>query len=286
MNLYMKKAEHYHKPSKRVSSSLGIHPSASDYGSSGPVQVSFLKYVSKVAEIWLPALESLGIAKNDHSLAGHNIGVSQQPASINPTNTTRSYSATAYLFPNSARRNLVVLTSALVQRINWSSSKSGGKVLASGVSFTSGGNEYTVLAKKEVIISAGVVNTPQILELSGVGSEAVLNKAGVDLIVDLPSVVRTCHIYQSKHVGLVHIYLSLFRERIFRTTRRRVLLGSVVTTASPETLSTIMLHLPSSKQRFMPITQTTQPVFSTKPAPVLLICHFLPSLTTMLPKHS
>lgn len=205
----MKKAEHYHAPSKQVSSSLGIHPSASDYGRSGPVQVSFLKYVSKVAEIWLPALESLGIAKNDHPLAGNNIGVSQQPASINPTNTTRSYSATAYLFPNSARTNLAVLTSALVQRINWSSSKSGGKVVASSVTFTSGGNEYTVLAKKEVIISAGVVNTPQILELSGVGSKAVLNKAGVNLVINLPSVVCTCQLQQTRSC---HLILFVGRE--------------------------------------------------------------------------
>lgn len=190
MYSYMQKAEHYHAPSKQVASSIGINPSASDFGNSGPVQISFVKYASKLTETWLPALEALGIAKNDHPLAGNNIGVSQQPADINPTNTTRSYSAAAYLFPNSARKNLVILTNALVQRINWSSSKSGGDVVASGVTFTSGGNEYTVLAKKEVIISGGTVNTPQILELSGIGAKAVLDEAGVNQVVDLPSVVR------------------------------------------------------------------------------------------------
>jgi len=54
-------------------------------------------------------------------------------------------------------------------------------------------NEYTILAKKEVIISGGTVNTPQILEPSGIGAKAVLDKAGINQIVDLPSVV---HKYQ------------------------------------------------------------------------------------------
>lgn len=152
--------------------------------------MSFVKYVSKLSQTWIPALQSLGIAKIDHPLSGSNVGVWLQPSDINPSNTTRSYSAAAYLFPNSARKNLAVLTSALVQRVNWSSSRSGDKVIASGVTFTSGGNEYTVSANKEVIISGGTVNTPQILELSGIGAQSILTKAGVKQVVDLPAVVR------------------------------------------------------------------------------------------------
>lgn len=197
MYKYMKKAEHFHAPSDLVASSLGIRPSISDFGSSGPIQVSFVKYVSKLNEIWLPAMESLGIPKNDHPLAGNNIGVSQHPSDINPTNTTRSYSAAAYLFPNSARKNLVVLTSAFVQKINWSSNNTTDKVVASGVTFTSGGHEYTVMANKEVIICGGTVNTPQILELSGIGARDVLAKAGVNQIVDLPAVVCTDSLCQT-----------------------------------------------------------------------------------------
>lgn len=188
MYCYTKRAEQYHAPSQQVASAYGIQPSPSDYGSSGPVQVSFAKYVSKMAHYWIPALQSLGIPKNENPLAGNNTGVSQQPSSINPTNTTRSYSAAAYLFPNSARQNLAVLTGALVERINWSSSLSNGKVVASGVTFTSGGQEYAVKANKEVIISGGSVNTPQILELSGIGSQTVLSNAGITQVVDLSSV--------------------------------------------------------------------------------------------------
>jgi len=83
---------------------------------------------------------------------------------------------------------LIVLTNALVEKINWSSNNSDDKVVATGVTFTSGGKEYTVTANNEVIISGGTVNTPQLLELSGIGAKDVLHKAGVEQVVDLPSV--------------------------------------------------------------------------------------------------
>jgi choline dehydrogenase-like flavoprotein len=146
------------------------------------------RYVSQLSRKWLSALQSIGVPKNDHPLAGNNIGASQQPSSINPSNTTRSYAAPAYLFPNAARKNLAVLTNALVEKINWSSKKSGGKTVASGVTFTSGGKKYTVVAKREVLVSGGTVNTPQLLELSGIGATDILGKAGIDQVVDLPSV--------------------------------------------------------------------------------------------------
>ena len=141
-----------------------------------------------LAQRWLSALESLGIPTNDHPLAGNNVGVSIPPSDINPRNSTRSYAAPAYLFPNAGRRNLLVLTGALVETINWSSKKSHGAVIASGVNYISGGKKYTVAAKREVIVSCGTVKTPQLLELSGIGAKAILDKAGVKVVVDLPSV--------------------------------------------------------------------------------------------------
>jgi choline dehydrogenase-like flavoprotein len=141
-----------------------------------------------LARKWFRALESLGIKKNDHPLAGNNVGASMQPSDIDPRNITRSYAAPAYLFPIADRKNLNVLTEALVSKINWLPKKIGGKVVASGVHFISGGKEYTVSAKREVIISCGTVNTPQLLELSGIGAKRVLDKAGVDQVVELSSV--------------------------------------------------------------------------------------------------
>lgn len=136
----------------------------------------------------MPALESLGIKKNYDTFSGENVGASCEPSGINPVNSTRSYSASAYLIPNAARKNLAVLTSALVEKINWSTKKQEGNVVASGITFSSGGKRYTVNATKEVIVSGGSINTPQILELSGIGSSSILAKAGVKQVIDLPSV--------------------------------------------------------------------------------------------------
>jgi choline dehydrogenase-like flavoprotein len=141
-----------------------------------------------LAEKWLRALDSLGIPTNGHPLAGYNVGASIQPSDIDPRNTTRSYAAPAYLFSNADRENLIVLTNALVEKINWLPKKIGGKVVASGVVFVSGGKEYTVAAKRDVIISCGTVKTPHLLELSGIGAKDILSKAGVKVVIDLPSV--------------------------------------------------------------------------------------------------
>ncbi|PWY97515.1 alcohol oxidase [Testicularia cyperi] len=178
-NLYaaMKKSETFHAPSKKNADLLEIQPVASDYGTSGPIQVAFPNYIPKVVSKWVKALTSLGVPYNNQPLSGENVGASQQPSDINPSNYTRSYSAPAYLFPNQARKNLQVLTNALATKINFDTSSD--KLSATGVSFTSNGKPYIVKAKKEVIVSGGTVNSPQLLELSGIGNKTVLSKAGI-----------------------------------------------------------------------------------------------------------
>ncbi|KAF7984519.1 hypothetical protein HWV62_13683 [Athelia sp. TMB] len=185
---YMKKAEDYHPPSAEQAASLHTQPPPSALGKDGPLKVSFVKYVSKVTNLWVPALVSLGVKKNGDTFSGTNAGASCEPSGINPVNSTRSYSTTAYLIPNAFRKNLAVLTGALVAKINWAADKQAGKVIASRVTFSSSGKTYTIKAKKEVIVSSGSVNTPQILELSGISSSSILAKAGIKQIVNLPSV--------------------------------------------------------------------------------------------------
>lgn len=79
------------------------------------------------------------------------------------------------------------MTGALVSKINFDKS-SPGNAKATGVSFVVNGTIHTVNVNKEVIVCGGAISSPQILELSGIGSPAVLTKAGVEPIVDLPSV--------------------------------------------------------------------------------------------------
>jgi len=90
----------------------------------------------------------------------------------------RSYAATGYLQPNLGRSNLKVLTEALASKVILDGNT------AIGVKFTHGGSTHEVKASKEVILSGGVINSPQLLELSGIGDPKILKAAGVDCIVE------------------------------------------------------------------------------------------------------
>lgn len=93
------------------------------------------------------------------------------------------------------------MTNALVSRIQLE--KTGSETKATGVQFIVDGTTHTVSADREVIVCGGVINSPQILELSGIGSPAVLEKAGVDVIVDLPSVGENLNDHTASAIVLV-----------------------------------------------------------------------------------
>ena len=90
----------------------------------------------------------------------------------------RSYAATGYLRPNLGRTNLKVLTSAFVNKIVLEGNT------ATGVEFVHDGRRQVIKASKEVILSGGAINSPQILELSGIGDPEVLKAAGVECAVE------------------------------------------------------------------------------------------------------
>ena len=94
----------------------------------------------------------------------------------------RSYAATGYLRPNLERQNLKVLTEAMATKITLEGDT------ATGVEFTHGGQTRTIKASKEVILSGGVINSPQLLELSGIGDPEILKAAGVECKIENRSV--------------------------------------------------------------------------------------------------
>jgi choline dehydrogenase len=90
--------------------------------------------------------------------------------------------ANAYLKPALERPNLEVITGALSQRILLDGKR------ASGVEFIRDGNKQTLSANREVILSAGPIASPHLLQLSGIGPAAVLQPAGIEVAHDLPGV--------------------------------------------------------------------------------------------------
>lgn len=112
--------------------------------------------------------------------SGDHLGFYSSLGAVNRTDDPgkRSYAATGYIRPNVGRPNLKVLTEAHVGKIVLDGKR------ATGVEFYYQGQKHTVSAKNEVVLSAGVIQTPQLLELSGVGDPAVLEKAGVECKVE------------------------------------------------------------------------------------------------------
>lgn len=168
------------------------------HGRTGPIKSTYNRIVPDVLKPWQSVVNKLGVPTNDGgSLGGNPIGVMFQPTNIDVTNYTRSYSANSYL-PKSGP-NLTVRTNTHVTKILFSEKKG---LVATGVALQDGSK---IKARKEVILSAGSIQSPGLLELSGIGQAPVLAKAGVKKVLDLPGVgenyqdhLRTSNTYRLK----------------------------------------------------------------------------------------
>jgi choline dehydrogenase-like flavoprotein len=120
-------------------------------------------------------LNQLGLVTNSESLDGHPVGVSTQPNNVSP-NYTRSY-APEYL--KLTKDNLALKLETRVAKINFKGKTATGVTLEDGT---------TIVARKEVILSAGSFQTPGLLELSGIGDETLLKRLGIPIVKNLPSV--------------------------------------------------------------------------------------------------
>ncbi|KAG7284227.1 hypothetical protein NEMBOFW57_010591 [Staphylotrichum longicolle] len=152
------------------------------HGYTGPIRNYYNRVVYPVLQLWKPAVSALGININDKSLGGEPIGVGFQPTNIDKSKRTRSYSANSYL--PLAGKNLVVKTNTQVAKVNLVRC-AGSRHEATGVALSNG---QVITAKKEVILSAGAIQSPGLLELSGVGQSAVLSAANVTQLINLPGV--------------------------------------------------------------------------------------------------
>ena len=160
------------------------------HGTSGPIKTSFGNWSAPVEDLWHDASKAMGLPWEPpkDAWSGSHLGGYSSLSMIDRSHGPgiRSYSASGYLVPNAKRQNLVVLTEGLVAKVVLA--QNGEKPIATGVVFLRNGQEYTVTAKYEVVLAAGVVQTPQILELSGVGKKEVLSSAGVQTVVENDSV--------------------------------------------------------------------------------------------------
>jgi choline dehydrogenase len=108
------------------------------------------------------------------------------PMHMTVKNGVRWSTANAYLRPALARPNLTVVTHALVHKVLLS--VDGGEKKATGIRYERKGKVVDVQANKEVILSAGSIGSPHLLQLSGIGAKETLDKAGIECLHNLPGV--------------------------------------------------------------------------------------------------
>lgn len=157
--------------------------------------------------MWPKTVVNAGYSPAKDPRTGSAIGGFNQLNTIDPKHNRRSYAARDYYEPNADRSNMTLITHALVSKIELE--KTAESVKATGVQFTVDGTTHTMKASKEVIVCGGVVNSPQILELSGIGSSTVLEKAGIDVLVDLPGVGENLSDHTATGLVLVSVYIAL-----------------------------------------------------------------------------
>jgi choline dehydrogenase-like flavoprotein len=184
---YYRKVSTIHPPTEETKKTLGL-----DYFDSraecetGPLQISFGDSYNSLNTAWLETFGNLGYRKKDDPTGFQETGAFIHPATIDPQTKTRSYAATAYYTSAgvSERTNLTVLTEAHVNKVLVNKTHDGS-VVASGVLLvTKDGQTHDVLAKEEVILSAGALHSPKILELSGIGGRDLLESYGIPVVID------------------------------------------------------------------------------------------------------
>ncbi|KAJ7643355.1 alcohol oxidase [Mycena polygramma] len=157
------------------------------HGGTGPINVSYNTVYSDIVSDYVKTWNNLGIQTNGDADSGETIGIYNSRMSIDRTHGIRSYAANAYFAQSCARPNLHIITGAQATKISLSKGSSG-KYTATSVAYTVGSKSFTVAATNEIIISAGTVQTPQLLELSGIGNATLLQSVGIAPLIDLPQV--------------------------------------------------------------------------------------------------
>ncbi|KAI1089025.1 hypothetical protein F5B19DRAFT_389680 [Rostrohypoxylon terebratum] len=199
---FYKKSVNFSPPDfTRIESSLNITYDASAYESTGgPLHVSYGNFQGPYGPPLAEALEGQGLDNIQGFSSGKLIGYGTIAAAVDPKTATRSSSETSFLQAAAGGTGLKIYPNTLAKRVVFNGTKATGvEVRANSLTQDF---SYTLSARKEVIVSAGVWRSPQVLMVSGVGPADTLAAHGIDVVVDLPAVGQNAW----DHPFLAHIY--------------------------------------------------------------------------------
>ena len=148
-------------------------------GALGPIKVDDLRNENRANDAWLASCEAYGLPRLSDFNAEPTQGAAQYQLTLD--GRWRSSAARAYLRPAKARPNLTISTGVQVEKILFDGTR------AIGVAWRSAGGTQKVYADR-VVLSAGAIQSPHLLQLSGVGPADLLHTHGVDVVADVPGV--------------------------------------------------------------------------------------------------
>jgi len=178
-------------------------------GKGGPLVVSKTRLSRPVVDAWVESAVNLGYPRNDdyNGESQEGVGLFQLTA----RNGRRCSSAVAHLKPARKRSNLTVITKARVERLILDGKRVTGVMTQSGA----------VMAKREVVLSAGAIGSPQLLMLSGIGPQAELQPQGIEMVQELDGVGKNMQdhlqarpVYKCKASTINTEISSLFKQAL------------------------------------------------------------------------
>ncbi|WP_127506130.1 GMC family oxidoreductase [Actinoplanes solisilvae] len=155
------------------------------HGVSGELNVADQVQHNPMSQAFVRAAQQVGVPFSADPNGAEQEGVFYHQ--VTQRKARRESAATAFLHPVRKRRNLTVRTGAEVTRVNVSDGR------ATGVTYSRAGKPVTVTARRKVILSAGAINSPRLLLLSGIGPADELRAVGIEPVHELPGVGKNLH---------------------------------------------------------------------------------------------
>ncbi|KAH7079975.1 choline dehydrogenase-like protein [Paraphoma chrysanthemicola] len=181
---YFKKSETFHPPNAEYAINHNITWDETVRGVDGPVQTSYAPYDYPGSAAFYNGALALGIQPSKDANNGDATGIFRLQRSVDPTTKTRSSARVNRHDRIAARPNYHILPNTAVSRVLFNG------LIATSVEYlgTTDGTLGVARARKEVILAAGSVHTPQILQLSGIGARSHLDTQDIKVVSDLPGV--------------------------------------------------------------------------------------------------
>ncbi|OAA54268.1 Glucose-methanol-choline oxidoreductase [Niveomyces insectorum RCEF 264] len=211
---YFVKSTTFQAPSPSLQKAFNITWNASAYGTDGPIHVSYAPFQWPGVALQYQGLVEMGAVPQLDGADGHGYGAYWFTSAVDNTTETRSYARTGYYDPVRNRTNLRLLTGWRVNTILFNGTRATGismqarqvastaAAAAATAANTTTTNTTTVIvrARREIVLAAGALHSPQILQRSGIGPAGLLQEAGIDVLMDLPGVGSNLQDHPVGHV--------------------------------------------------------------------------------------